>query len=47
MISPLASSLEYLRYSQEYLNHVTFAPPEEVTLMAPDGLLGVSKQAAE
>ena len=27
LISPLASSLEYLRYSQEYLNHVTFAPP--------------------
>ena len=23
----LTSSLEYLRYSQEYLNHVTFAPP--------------------
>ena len=35
------------RYSQEYLNHITFAPPEEVTLMAPDGLFGASKRAAE
>ena len=26
MIRSLGSSLEYLRYSQEYLNHVTFAP---------------------
>ena len=47
LISPLASSLEYLRYSQEYLNHVTLHRPEEVVLMAPDGLLGVSKRAAE
>ena len=27
MISRPESSLEYLRYSKEYLNHVTFAPP--------------------
>ena len=27
MISSMESSLEHPRYSQEYLNHVTFAPP--------------------
>ena len=44
VIKQLESSLEYLRYSQ------TTSPlhgPEEVVLMAPDGLLGVSKRAAE
>ena len=28
VISSLGPSLEYLRHSQEYLNHVTFAPPQ-------------------
>ena len=50
MIKELASSLECLRYSQKYLNQTSpLHRPEEVVLilMAPDGLLGVSKRAAE
>ena len=35
------------RYSQEYLNHVIFASPEEVVLTAPDGSLGASERTAE
>ena len=47
MISSLGSSLEYLSI---YVNTKTTSPlhrPEEVALTAPDGLLGVSKRAAE
>ena len=35
------------KYSQEDLNHVIFASPEEVVLMAPDGSLGASERTAE
>ena len=45
--SLLESSLEDPRYSQEYLNHVIFASPEEVVLTAPDGSLGASERTAE
>ena len=36
VMSSLGSSLEYLRYSQEYLNHATFAPPRP--RRSPDGV---------
>ena len=47
VISTPGSSLEYPRYSQEYLNHVTFTPPQEDLLMAPDGSLDASERTAE
>jgi hypothetical protein len=43
----LGFALEDPRYSQEYLNHVIFASPEEVVLTAPDGSLGASERTAE
>ena len=47
LVRCLESSLEDPRYSQEYLNHVIFASPEEVVLTAPDGSLGASERTAE
>ena len=47
MVRSLGFALEDPRYSQEYLNHVIFASPEEVVLTAPDGSLGASERTAE
>ena len=47
LVSAPGFALEDPRYSQEYLNHVIFASPEEVVLTAPDGSLGASARTAE
>ena len=47
MISCLESSLEYLGIHMNTSTTSPFHRPEEVALMAPDGLLGVSKRAVE
>ena len=47
MISTPESSLEYLGIHRNTDTTSPLHRPEEVALMVPDGLLGVSKRAAE
>ena len=47
LISSLGSSLEYLSIHRNTKTTSPLHRPEEVVLTAPDGLLGVSKRAAE
>ena len=47
VISSLGSSLEYLGIHRNTKTTSPLHRPEEVVLTAPDGLLGVSKRAAE
>ena len=47
LINLPGSSLEYPRYSQEYLTTSPLHRPAEVVLMVPDGSLDASERTAE